>query len=240
MQSLALFLALVLAVAAEGKPKPPLRVLFVGNSLTYSNDLPAMIVRIGALDDRRITTKMIAFPDYSLEDHLREGRVQRALLDSQWDVVVLQQGPSSLAESRRQLVRDVKALHALPGVRTGVAIAVLMVWPPRQRQHVWRDVAEAHRLAAEAVDGTLIAAGAAIHSAVTRDASLQLLSADGFHPTVTGTYLVALTAYRTLAGPLPAVLRKPRGARRVAGPDVEARPEPLQVLFDVSSERDQH
>lgn len=239
MRSRALFLALALAVAAEGKPKQPLRILFVGNSLTYSNDLPSMIARIGALDDRSITTKTIAFPNYSLEDHLRERHVQRALLESRWDVVVLQQGPSSLAESRRQLIRDVKELHALPSVQTGAVTAVLMVWPPRERQHVWRDVAEAHRLAAVAIDGMLIPAGAVLRSAMTRDPSLGLLGADGFHPTLTGTYLVALTAYRVLVGPLPAALGKPGGARKVAGPHVESRREALQMLFEVATELDQ-
>jgi len=52
-------LKLLLAVPVYGAD---LRILFIGNSLTYSNDLPSMVRRIGELDGRRIETAMVAAP----------------------------------------------------------------------------------------------------------------------------------------------------------------------------------
>jgi lysophospholipase L1-like esterase len=137
-----------------------------------------------------VTTEMIALPNVSLEDHLNAG-VSKALKEK-WDFVVLQQGPSSMDDSRQQLIRDVKALAVLTQAR----IAVLMVWPPRARWGALPRVAESHRLAAEAVQGVLIPAGIAMDEALGRN--IEVFQADGFHPSPAGTRVVALATYRAL------------------------------------------
>lgn len=86
-----------------------LRVLFVGNSYTYVNDLPALVADLGATQGVRIQVTMRAEPDHSLADHLRDRRL-RVLLSQPWDWVVLQQGPSSLPESRAELIASTREL----------------------------------------------------------------------------------------------------------------------------------
>ena len=57
------------AASAGGK-----RVLFVGNSLTYVNDLPRTLADLArAVDDTPLVYRTIAKPDYSLEDHWYDG-----------------------------------------------------------------------------------------------------------------------------------------------------------------------
>jgi hypothetical protein len=51
----------------------PLRILFIGNSLTYVNDLPALVQAIGKANGEKVETRMVAYPDYSLEDHWNSG-----------------------------------------------------------------------------------------------------------------------------------------------------------------------
>lgn len=56
------------------------RVLFVGNSLTYHNDLPATVRSLArTAGDTALRTASIAEPDFSLEDHYLTGTVQEAL-----------------------------------------------------------------------------------------------------------------------------------------------------------------
>lgn len=57
---------------ANGKEKP-IRILFVGNSLTYVNDLPHLVEQVARERGVSIKTEMLAFPDYALEDHWKEG-----------------------------------------------------------------------------------------------------------------------------------------------------------------------
>lgn len=225
-----LLLAIVLSLAGSAHAEP-LRVLFIGNSLTYTNDLPAMFERIAAVDGRRVTAEMIALPNYSLGDHLSSG-IRATLARKKFDVIVLQQGPSSLDESRQLLIRDAKVFASV--VPRSTKIAVLMVWPPRARWRALPDVAESHRLAAEAVSGVLIPAGTAMQAALERDPQLELFTDDGFHPAMAGTYLAALTVYRTLVGPLPESVATQRDARRIAGRNMKATDAQLRVLWDVA------
>lgn len=213
----AVFLAVAtLSAAAET------RILFVGNSLTYTNDLPGMVERLGRLDGRRIETHTLALPNYSLGDHLDAGNVQK-LARQRWDLVVLQQGPSSLEESRRDLIRDSTRLAAL---FQDTRVAMLMVWPSRQYASSWDRVIESYTLAAQAVTGAVIPVGVAVRSA----AQLRVLGEDGFHPSVAGTYLAALVTYRTIVGPLPAMLDRPKTARKVAGAPLGLDDRELELL----------
>lgn len=104
-----LVLALGSALAAPAQAGAALRVLFVGNSYTYVNELPALVAAIGASQGVPIQVTMRAEPDYSLADHLQD-RQFRVLLSQPWDWVVLQQGPSSLPESRAELIASTREI----------------------------------------------------------------------------------------------------------------------------------
>ena len=195
------FLTSFLAVALHGGDAKPFRLLFVGNSLTYTNDLPAMVRRIGELDGRQIETTMIARPNFSLEDHLLSAQTRHVLKAGDFDVVVLQQGPSSLDESRRLLIRDVTRIRQMVPARCKVA--VLTVWPDVRRLAVFDRVIESHRLAAEAADATLIPAGSAWKGMSDAGDGRSLYSRDEFHPAPGGTFVAALETYRALIGPPP-------------------------------------
>ena len=70
-------------------------MLFVGNSLTASNDLPAIVAAIARSDGRKLEYRTIAFGGYALEDHWNQGEARAAVRTGRWDVVVMQQGPSA-------------------------------------------------------------------------------------------------------------------------------------------------
>src|SRR5580765_1072260 len=70
---------------------PKLQVLFVGNSLTAANDLPAVVA---SLSRGAIAYRTVAPGGVSLEDHWTLTGARDALDGGTWDYVVLQQGPS--------------------------------------------------------------------------------------------------------------------------------------------------
>ena len=49
--------------------KTEISILFIGNSLTYTNNLPKLIKKTGKKKNLIIKTQMIAFPNYSIADH---------------------------------------------------------------------------------------------------------------------------------------------------------------------------
>ncbi len=95
-------------------------------------------------------------PGASLLDHGADGRAARAIRDGRWSVVVLQQGPSTLPESRAELIASTRRFAAEIR-RVGARPALLMVWPPPGQQAT--GVSASYRAAAEANDALLLPAG---------------------------------------------------------------------------------
>lgn len=196
-----------------------LRVLFIGNSLTYTNDLPAVVEAFAkATGQRPFAYKTIAFPDFSLEDHWKRKDSRNAIAKKEWDYVVLQQGPSASHEGRavlleytRRFAEEIRRIRGRP--------ALYMVWPSASRMQDFQGVSESYRQAAEDVDGLVFPVGEAWLSAWRVNPSIALYSSDGFHPSTAGTYLAGLVLYEQLFNRSP--LGLPSTVRLVSGGRVE-------------------
>jgi hypothetical protein len=203
---LSLFLSLAAGCGAGGpglEADPDLRILFIGNSLTYANDLPALVQRLGQSDPSRpVIVASVAFADYSLEDHWNQGDARRAIADQPWDLVVMQQGPSALPASRVLLI-DYVTRFAGEIRGAGARPAIYMVWPPLSRESEWDAVTGSYAAAADAVSGLLLPAGEALRAARAADPDLPLFAVDGFHPSLAGSYGAALVIYARAAGVSP-------------------------------------
>jgi hypothetical protein len=175
----------------EGRP-----ILFVGNSLTYVNDLPLIVEALadsvpGLTPAQRLSTAMAAFPDFALEDHWANGTAVRAIDQGKWSVVVLQQGSSALDESRVNLREWTKKFDEKIRAR-GARTAMYAVWPFATRQFDFDRVNESYTLAATDVNGMLFPVGEAWRAAWRRDPNMALYAADGLHPSVRGSYVGGL------------------------------------------------
>lgn len=78
------------AATAAAAPPALQRVLFVGNSLVYYNDLPRMVAAFAAADDAPLGVEVIAGPGTTMREHLDRGTLQKELARTHYDVVVLQ------------------------------------------------------------------------------------------------------------------------------------------------------
>jgi hypothetical protein len=209
-----------------------LRVLFIGNSLTYSNDLPSIVQAFAeAAAQKPAVFKAVVFGGYSLEDHWNQGDSRAAIAKGGWDFVVLQQGPSASADGRKSLL-DYARVFDREIRKVGATPALYMVWPSSNRQQDFDGVSRSYSLAAGEVKGLLLPAGDAWRIAWKLDSQLELYSPDGLHPTPTGSYLAALVIYAQLfkSSPvgLPAKLKLRPGAR------IEIPPERARLLQDAA------
>ncbi len=217
----------------------PLNVLFIGNSLTYSNDMPAIVEALAkATGQQRLVYRMVASGGVSLEDHWKQGAVRKTIAQGGWDVVVLQQGPSALPESRVLLI-EYSRKFAAEIRRAGGKPALYMVWPATSRFNDFDRVSESYRLAAEDIDGMLFPAGEAWRAGWRRDAQAAFYSRDGVHPTVLGSYLTALVIYEQLYGTLPASLPKKLIVQSRSVKTIELQPEQNELLRAAAHEANQ-
>ena len=58
---------------------PEYTLLFIGNSLTYSNDLPSLVKRAAKIKNINIETKMIARGNYGIIDHWNDKSIQKEM-----------------------------------------------------------------------------------------------------------------------------------------------------------------
>jgi hypothetical protein len=185
--------------AVPGSPVS-LRVLFIGNSLTYYNNLPGTLKGVALTAGDTIHVEMIAKPNYALIDHItnNSGAVE-AIKRGGWDFVVLQQGPTTLPINRDSLVLWTRMFDSIIHP-TGARTALFMVWPQGASAQGFESVRIAYQDAASAVDGLFLPAGVAWQLALQRDGLVGLYGPDNFHPTPLGSYLAAITIYGELTG----------------------------------------
>jgi peptidoglycan/xylan/chitin deacetylase (PgdA/CDA1 family) len=206
-------LALLVAAAVAGDDGPRFRILFIGNSLTSTNDLPAMVQSVAAasgFEKADFEVASVTRDGFSLRDHWDLGEARRAIQRGGWTHIVLQQGPSSLPASQEELIGYTKRFAREPGA-AHARVVLYGVWPPRDRAGAQHAVTDGYRRAAEAVDGVFVPAGEGWSAAWTTDPTLPLSGGDGFHPSPAGTYLAAVMLFETVSG-RPAVRMGPRGA----------------------------
>jgi hypothetical protein len=187
-------------VTPAPQPAKPLRILFVGNSLTFVTDIPGRLAKLAKGMGKDVVIQSASFPAYSLEDHWNDGRAAAAIRKG-WDIVILQQGTSAHAEGAAQLLQYSKLFAAL--IReSGAKPAIYMTWPLSDRPRDFPAAIEAHRAAAESIDAKLIPVGEAWFRALTKDRRLKLYG-DSIHPSSLGSDLTVLTIYLALfpAGP---------------------------------------
>lgn len=177
-------------------------VLFIGNSLTYYNDLPVMVQGIAdAAKGDSLIIAMVAGPDMALVDHWNQGDAKKAIVGGHWDFVVLQQGPSSTSINRDSL-RTLTTMFGPLIASAGGKAVLFSAWPAQDRRVDFDRAAESYRLAAQDVGGLYAPVATAWVQAWNRDPSLQLYI-DGLHANTIGSYLAALVIYSRISGKSP-------------------------------------
>ena len=218
------------------EPKAGLRVLFIGNSLTYSNDLPMIVEALAKAAGQDWQVDSVTYGGYSLDDHWSHGAAPKAISRQRWDVVVLQHGPSTLPSSRAELRSSARKYDKIIR-KAGARPALYMVWPPLDRFAYFDAVRDSYSQAAADVNGIFIPAGEAWRAAWKRDPDAPLYSGDDFHPSVLGSYTAALSIYGMLSGRSPEGL--PSRLRLRNGQAVDVPAELAKLLQEAAAEANQ-
>jgi hypothetical protein len=203
---LSLLLLMVCGSLHAEEKQTPKRLLFIGNSLTASNDLPSLVQQLFVtLNQPKPFVEAIVMPGSSLGDHWRNNpKLKQTIIEGKWDYIILQQGPSSLAASQRELLQDMAT--AKPWLKQSNAKACLfMVWPDTSRHRFFPQVRDAYANAAKAVDGVFLPAGLSLQY-IREEAPTVNLFNDGLHPNQLGTYLAAYVIAARLTSAKPAQL----------------------------------
>ena len=173
------------------------KILFVGNSLTYTNNLPKILEHIAKKSDIKITTKSLCKPNYALVDHLYEGNFQKLMAKGKYDYVVVQQGPSSQVEGKKMLIEDGAIIKKICE-KYNAKLVYFMVWTSKKWFQTFDLVIKNHKKAAKENRALLFPVGEFWKKYCQQKNAESLYSVDGFHPSKAGSFFAALTMFHHL------------------------------------------
>jgi len=190
------------AAPPEGRPD---RVLFVGNSLVYVGNLPAVFSALAAANGHTVHSDMIVQGGATLGERVADGSVARALSSHAYTTVVLQErggdlmcafGPDSCARSRAAL-KSLADLAAEKGARI-VLLGTYQSLPASSRRLV-----EAESSAAADAGIPYIEISGQLQRLRTAEPGFAWFYTDGMHPGKDLVLLDAILLYRQAFGSLP-------------------------------------
>lgn len=206
--------------APKGAPK--LRMFFIGDTYTMTNNLPELIEAIAATDKAspvNVETAMFAMGSASLNDLYEEGSGRGMVRAPGWDYVVLQDdsllpttiaGAGQMYTAMEKWAKDIR--HG------GGKIIVFETWARKPGSAWYTDQKKYGSLKLgspdvmqdkidTAANGIAYDIGAAIvpagdywQACAAMEGMPDFYDADGHHPSLAGDYLVALLFYRAVTG----------------------------------------
>ncbi len=111
-------------IISSCQSRQPKEVLFIGNSLTYYHDMPAMLQEMVREKHPTIKIHQSTEPGVSLNDHLTSEKTIKKLNSQSWDIVVLQEGtvrtliPEVMQYQLRPTVIKLDSIIRVKGGRT--------------------------------------------------------------------------------------------------------------------------
>lgn len=185
------------------------RILFIGNSYTTVNTLPAVFAKLAGAGGHRVDAGTAAGDGWTLENHADSAVTAATLASKKWDIVVLQeQSQLPSVEQFRQTQMYPAARRLIGAIRNqGARPLFYLTWARREGwpENAMPDYASMQAAINQgyaAIAGDQHAAvapvGVAWATLVTRGAGATLWQEDGSHPTEAGTYLAACVFYATI------------------------------------------
>jgi hypothetical protein len=204
-----------------------MRILYVGNSFTGRNNLPALVAGLAAGRGIEVDHRLISAGGASLRQHLNAGTALEAIASGGYDVVVLQEQstlPGKNPARMHESVRDFHTAISAAGART----ALYLTWARKNAPEQQQAISTAYASIAAEVEATLVPVGVVWERFLRDHDQPALHDDDGSHPALAGSYLAACVFLIALLAEDPVVLDAP-----VRGLDPETAALLRQAAWDI-------
>lgn len=207
-----LLLSIIIAIASlcascvsAEHAQSPVRLLFVGNSLTYVGNLPAVLDALAASNKKPLQSDMIVKGGATLTERVADGSVERALVAKHYDYVVLQErggdticafGPTSCQDADASLgaLAHIVAAHGAKPILLGTYQAL---------PQVSTELVRAESAAASRLSIAYVPVSDRFQTAIKSAPAAEWLFTDRAHPGHDLVLLEAALLYRQVFGALP-------------------------------------
>lgn len=226
-----IFLLILFATGtfAQDKAADTTRILFIGNSYTFMNDLPGTFAKLSESGGQPVIADISAIANNTLAKHSKDKKTVDKIKNGKWDYVVLQEHSlGTVIDTFRtnytypaigyldSLIKTKKAktlLYMTWGRKRG-GIQIMDSLSTKQYKDYFemqKDLEKAYRDLGKEFSATVIPAGLAWQNVIKRYYFADLWNPDESHPNIEGTYLNACVFYATIFGKSPVGLKYTAG-----------------------------
>ncbi len=204
------------------EPGEPLRILFIGNSYTFSNDMPEMFAELMRANGREVDVDVSARGGWTLAHHAASEQTLGMLASKDWDYVILQeQSVIPCVPGRREdiMYPAVRVLHEAVQ-HAGAETILFMTWGRRDGlaaegcpsfETMQDQLSSGYVEIGREIGAVVAPVGLAWQSARAADDAVELWASDGSHPSREGSYLTACVFFSVICH------ESPQGTRYFAG-----------------------
>lgn len=201
------------------------RVLIIGNSYTFVNDLPSTFAKLAKSGGHKVEVGMSAQGGWTLSDHVGSTETLNLLNYAKWNFVVLQEQSQipaiapvrnqEMYPAARELIQKIEAVGATPiffvtwAHRDGMPGNDMTNYESMQSQ-----IDNGYKGIAQELNVPIAPVGPAWLTAVKEHPDLNLWQGDGSHPAEQGTYLAACVFYAVIFHESPIGLTDRTGLSR--------------------------
>jgi hypothetical protein len=187
-----------------------LKILFIGNSYTFSNNLPETFEKLMDAGGYEVIVEQSTNGGWSLSNHAESSQTIREINKTNWDYVILQE----------QSVVTNPDIGMYPAIRdlndrinnTGAKTILFMTWGRKDGlspagypdyASMQAQIMVNYQTIANELNLTIAPVGLIWQETLKENPNLQLWDTDGSHPSKIGTYLAANVFYTVLTGESP-------------------------------------
>lgn len=188
-----------------------LKILFIGNSLTFTHELPLVLSNFllsrkepgptGVSASNGLKIYMVVQGGFRLQDHWKFKAARKMLKEHKWDYVVLQEQSMNAAMDRAKLFQY--ADHFGNDIRAqGAKIVVFCAWSYKHDAPSYKAATKNLTELVEHLKAIAVPVGECWNRLQSEHPEIELYE-DAVHPSQAGTYLSACAFYSTLTGLSP-------------------------------------
>ena len=181
-----------------------LKLLFIGNSYTYYNKMPELLLALAAASGQPLTIETVTDGGATLQRHWLHGKALAAIREGDWDYVVLQEH-SQLGRQTIDGVEEVNGpafSHSYVRLfdqaiqQAGAETLLTQTWADKARPETQVLLDQAFYRIGSDINASVVPVGSVWQQIKTELSDGQdLYSADGFHPSPLGSLVSALVFY---------------------------------------------
>ena len=174
-----------------------MKVLFIGNSHTYKNDMPKRFADLCAARGVSVSVTMLAAPGIGLAEHAAAPQTRFNILYGGYDVVILQHAAHPMGDldnmraAARTLVDLIRQAGAVP--------CLFMTWTQQGDAAGQPAMAQVYESLSKELDTLLAPVGLRWWDEIAKHPETPLYAPDGQHASPAGSMLAARTIADTLA-----------------------------------------